>query len=89
MDVSALEGAIDALSDDADAGAFAFRTETAWEDALWSVTTVDEFDQAGETVRTREFTLQSHELFGVGSCFCHRASPCDAVPPACFNPLSI
>ena len=61
VDVSALEGAIEAISDDSDAGRFTFRAETEWQDALKAVTTIDEFDQAGETTHTREFTLQGDE----------------------------
>lgn len=57
VDVSALEGAVETISDDTDIGVFTFRAETEWTDALRSVTTVDEFDQAGETVSTREFTI--------------------------------
>ncbi|WP_232703098.1 OsmC family protein [Halobacterium wangiae] len=61
VDVSALEGAVETISNDHDVGSFAFRAETEWQDALRSVTTIDEFDQAGETVHTREFTLQGDE----------------------------
>lgn len=61
VDVSALEGAVEAISDDPDVGMFTFRAETEWEDALKSVTTIDEFDQAGEKIHTREFTLQGDE----------------------------
>lgn len=61
VDVSALEGAIEAISDDPDVGMFTFRAETEWTDRLKSVTTVDEFDQAGETVATREFRIEGDE----------------------------
>lgn len=61
VDVSGLEGAIESISEDADGGMFTFRAETEWQDALKSVTTIDEFDQAGDTVHTREFTLQGDE----------------------------
>ena len=61
VDVAALEGAVEAISENSDAGMFTFRAETDWEDALKSVTTIDEFDQAGETIHTREFTLQGDE----------------------------
>nr|WP_276250036.1 OsmC family protein [Halomicroarcula sp. SHR3] len=40
---------------------FTFRAETEWVDALKSVTTVDGFDHAGETVSTREFTIEGDE----------------------------
>jgi uncharacterized OsmC-like protein len=61
VDVVALEGAVETISEDHDVGMFTFRAETEWEDALRSVTTIDEFDQAGETIHTREFTLQGDE----------------------------
>lgn len=61
VDVSALEGAIEAIDEDAAVGAFTFRAETEWEDALRATTTIDEFDQAGETVHTRAFTLRGDE----------------------------
>lgn len=61
VDVSALEGAVEAISENPDVGMFTFRAETQWDGALRSVTTIDEFDQAGETVHTREFTLQGDE----------------------------
>lgn len=61
VDVTALEGAVEGISADPDAGMFTFRAETEWQDALKSVTTIDEFDQAGETIHTREFTLLGDE----------------------------
>jgi uncharacterized OsmC-like protein len=61
VDVSALEGAVGAISDDPDVGRFTFRAETEWTDALKCVTTVNEFDQAGETVSTQEFTIEGDE----------------------------
>ncbi|MWV65522.1 OsmC family peroxiredoxin [Halorubrum sp. JWXQ-INN 858] len=61
VDVAALEGAVETISENSDAGMFRFRAETDWEDALKSVTRIDEFDQAGETIHTREFTLQGDE----------------------------
>ncbi|MFW5916943.1 MAG: OsmC family protein [Halorubrum sp.] len=61
VDVAALEGAVETISGDSNVGMFTFRAETDWEDALKSVTRIDEFDQAGETVRTREFTLRGDE----------------------------
>ncbi len=61
VDVSALEGAIEAISEDSNVGMFRFKAETAWEDALKSVTTIDEFDQSGETVHSREFTIEGDE----------------------------
>lgn len=61
VDVSALHGATETISDDHDVGTFTFRAETEWQDALKSVTTIDEFDQAGVTVHSREFTLDGDE----------------------------
>ncbi|ELY42256.1 OsmC family protein [Natronorubrum tibetense] len=61
VDVTALEEAVGAISDDASAGAFTFRAETEWEDALRATTTIDEFDQAGETIHSRAFTLEGDE----------------------------
>lgn len=61
VDVSALEGAIEAISEDPDVGTFRFKAESEWDTALESTTTIDEFDQAGETVHTREFALHGDE----------------------------
>lgn len=61
VNVTALEGAVEKISADRDVGQFTFRAETEWQDALKSVTTIDEFDQSGETVHTREFTLEGDE----------------------------
>ena len=61
VDVEQLEGAVEAISSDPAVGQFTFRAETEWTDALKSVTTIDGFDQAGETVWTREFTIEGDE----------------------------
>lgn len=61
VDVSALEGAIEAVTEDPGHGTFAFRAETDWQDALKSETRIDEFDQEGETIHTQTFTLQGDE----------------------------
>ncbi|EJN59109.1 OsmC family protein [Halogranum rubrum] len=61
VDVGALEGAIGAISDDPSAGMFTFKAETEWQNALKCVTTVNEFDQAGESIHTQTFTLQGDE----------------------------
>ncbi|WP_336038107.1 OsmC family protein [Halobacterium yunchengense] len=61
VDVEQLEGAVEAITADPEKGQFTFRAETEWTDALQSVTTIDEFDQAGETVATREFTIEGDE----------------------------
>ncbi|MDQ2050385.1 OsmC family protein [Natronolimnohabitans sp. A-GB9] len=61
VDVSALEEAIEAIDDDPAVGSFTFKAATEWTDALKAETVIDEFDQAGETIRTREFTLEGDE----------------------------
>ena len=61
VDVEQLEAAVEAISGDPEVGRFTFRAETEWTDALKCVTTVDEFDQAGETISTREFTIKGDE----------------------------
>lgn len=61
VDVGQLGETVDAISDDPDVGRFAFRAETEWTDALKSETTIDEFDQAGERIRTREFRIEGDE----------------------------
>lgn len=61
VDVEQLEDAIGAISADPEAGQFVFRAETDWTDALKCVTTIDGFDQAGETISTREFTIEGDE----------------------------
>ena len=61
VDVEQLEGAVEAIGADPKAGQFTFRAETEWTDALKCVTTIDEFDQAGEIVSTREFTIEGDE----------------------------
>ena len=61
VDIEQLEGAIEAISADPEVGQFVFRAETEWTDALKCITTIDEFDQAGETITTREFTIKGDE----------------------------
>ena len=61
VDVEQLEGAVEAISADPEVGQFTFRAETEWTDALKCVTTIDAFNQAGETVSTREFTIEGDE----------------------------
>lgn len=61
VDVTALENTVEGVTADPGVGRFTFRAETEWTDALKSVTTIDEFDQAGETVHTREFTIEGDE----------------------------
>ncbi|USZ70940.1 OsmC family protein [Natronosalvus halobius] len=61
VDVDALGEAIDAIGDDPAVGQFEFHAETEWTDGLRCETTIDEFDQAGERVQTREFTIEGDE----------------------------
>lgn len=61
VDVEQLEGAVEAIRADPKIGQFAFRVETKWTDALKCITTIDEFDQAGETITTRKFTIDADE----------------------------
>lgn len=61
VDVERLGHAVDAVTDDPEHGRFAFRAETEWTDALTCVTSIDDFDQGGERVRTREFEIAGDE----------------------------
>ena len=61
VDVDQLEGAIQTITAEPEVGQFVFRAETEWTDGLKSVTRIDEFDQAGETISTREFTIEGDE----------------------------
>jgi uncharacterized OsmC-like protein len=61
VDVEQLTEAIETISDDSTVGQFRFHAETEWRDALKSTTTIDEFDQAGERIRTREFHVEGDE----------------------------
>ena len=61
VNVDQLTEAIDTISDDPDAGQFRFYAETEWRDALKCVTSIDEFDQADERIRTQEFHVEGDE----------------------------
>lgn len=61
VDVAQLEQAVEAIGDDADVGRFRFRAETEWTDSLKCVTAIDDFDQAGERIHTREFAVEGDE----------------------------
>lgn len=61
VDVAQLEGAVEAIGDDTETGQFTFRAKTEWTDALQCETTIDDFDQAGERIYTREFTVEGDE----------------------------
>lgn len=61
VNVDQLGEAIETITDDPDVGQFRFYAETEWTDSLKSVTSIDEFDQAGERIRTREFRIEGDE----------------------------
>jgi len=61
VNVDQLHGAIEAISENPEAGQFRFHAETEWANALRCVTTIDEFDQAGEKIHTREFHVEGDE----------------------------
>lgn len=61
VDVDQLEGAVEGISADPEIGQFTFYAETKWMDGSECVTTIDEFDQAGKIVSTREFTIEGDE----------------------------
>lgn len=61
VDVERLNETIEIISDDPSPGQFRFYAETEWTDALQCTTAIDEFDQAGEQIRTREFHVEGDE----------------------------
>lgn len=61
VNVDQLAEAIDTISEKPDAGQFRFYAETEWTDALQCITSIDEFDQAGERITTREFHVEGDE----------------------------
>ncbi|WP_436345120.1 OsmC family protein [Natronorubrum sp. FCH18a] len=61
VDVEQLGQAIEAITDEPAVGRFAFRATTDWTDALQCVTTIDDFDQAGEQITTRTFEIEGDE----------------------------
>ncbi|WP_255191290.1 OsmC family protein [Natronobeatus ordinarius] len=61
VDVQQLGDAIDAITENPDVGQFRFFAETEWTDGLKCVTSIDEFDQAGERIRTEEFRVEGDE----------------------------
>lgn len=61
VDVEQLGQAVEAITDDSAIGQFQFRAETEWTDSLQCVTTIDDFDQAGERIHTQEFTIEGDE----------------------------
>ncbi|MFC6835695.1 OsmC family protein [Halomarina ordinaria] len=61
VNVEQLGQAVDAITEDPEVGRFTFRAETEWDDALRCVTVIDDFDQAGERITTREFEIAGDE----------------------------
>ncbi|MEF8825885.1 MAG: OsmC family protein [Halapricum sp.] len=61
VDVEQLTETIETVSESPEVGQFRFYTETEWTDALKCVTDIDEFDQAGERIRTQEFHVEGDE----------------------------
>jgi uncharacterized OsmC-like protein len=61
VNVEQLGQAVEAITAESAAGQFQFRAETEWTDGLQSVTTIDDFDQAGEEIHTQEFTIEGDE----------------------------
>jgi uncharacterized OsmC-like protein len=61
VDVEQLGQAVEAITEESAVGQFRFRAETEWTDALRCVTTIDDFDQAGERVHTQEFVIEGDE----------------------------
>ena len=61
VDVAQLGQAVEAITDEPEVGRFGFRAETEWTDGLQCVTAIDEFDQAGEHIRTQEFRIEGDE----------------------------
>ncbi|MFD1562187.1 OsmC family protein [Haloarchaeobius amylolyticus] len=61
VDVEQLSQAVEAITEEPEGGQFRFRAETEWTDGLQCVTTIDDFDQAGERVHTQEFHVEGDE----------------------------
>lgn len=61
VDVERLGRTIEAITEEPAAGRFRFRAETEWTGGLQCVTAIDDFDQAGERIHTREFRIEGDE----------------------------
>lgn len=61
VDVGQLGQAVEAITGEPDIGRFRFQAETEWTEGLQCVTAIDEFDQAGERIQTREFRIEGDE----------------------------
>lgn len=61
VNVEQLNEAVETISGDSEAGEFRFYAETEWRGALKCITEIEEFDQAGEQIRTEEFHVEGDE----------------------------
>ncbi|WP_336364613.1 OsmC family protein [Halalkalicoccus salilacus] len=61
VDVEQLGQAVEAITEEPAIGRFQFRAETEWTEGLQCVTTIDDFDQAGDRIHTQEFTIEGDE----------------------------
>lgn len=61
VDVEQLGQAVETITEQPEGGQFRFRAETEWTDGLQCVTTIDDFDQAGERIHTQEFHIEGDE----------------------------
>lgn len=61
VDVEQLGQAVETISQEPDGGRFRFHAKTEWTDALKCATTIDEFDQAGDRIRTETFRIEGDE----------------------------
>lgn len=61
VDVDQLGQAIESITEEPETGQFRFRAQTEWTDGLQSVTSIDDFDQAGQRIHTREFRVEGDE----------------------------
>jgi uncharacterized OsmC-like protein len=67
IDVDELGTMLEAVEDDPDLASFTFSAETEWTGGFESETRIANFEQAGETVDSEEFTIvgdEPEELFG-------------------------
>ena len=61
VDVEQFGETIEAITEEPENGRFRFRAETEWTDALRCVTSIDDFDLAGERIHTQEFRIEGDE----------------------------
>lgn len=61
VDVEQLGQAVEAITAESAAGQFRFRAKTEWTDGLQCVTSIDNFDQAGQQIHTQEFRIEGDE----------------------------